>query len=70
MGPRDAPTVQLESPAESGITAAGSDDEYRDPFRVAEAKAQRRRKLETIAMIVSACAVAVMVVVFYSVLSR
>lgn len=41
-----------------------------DPFRVAERRAARRRKLETVAMIASAFAIAVMTGVFYTLLSR
>lgn len=59
MGRRPGPDVQQPL-----------DGEIRDPFRLAEEQSQRRRKLETIAMIASTCALAVMTAVFYSLLSR
>ena len=44
--------------------------ETTDPYRIAEARSERRRKLEVVAMIASVLAVALMTAVFYRLLTR
>jgi hypothetical protein len=44
--------------------------EITDPYRIAEARSERRRKLEVVAMIASLLAVAAMTGVFYTLLTR
>jgi hypothetical protein len=44
--------------------------ESTDPYRLAEASSERRRKLEVVAMIASVFAIAIMTGVFYTLLTR